>query len=98
MRVHVFEPGFVHRKQEPRYFVMQIGAGGFGYSDGYRYEIQLCNDALQGAAVILFRGDETEFSVPDFDVPEAVYRAAIRQPPGKGDFVDSKGESAQQLW
>ena len=68
MQVHIFEPSFVHRKREPRYFVMQIGADGLGFSDGYRFEIQLCNEVLQGGAVILFRGDEAEFSVREFDV------------------------------
>lgn len=98
MKVQIYERGFVHRKREPRYFVMQIGPGGLGYSDGYRFQIQLCNEALQAAAAILFRGDEAELAVPELDVPEEVYRAALRQLPGNGDFVNSKGESVNQLW
>jgi hypothetical protein len=97
MRVDIIEPNFTHREREPRYFVMQIGSHSSGYADGFRFEIQLCNEALQAGAVILFRGDESEFSVPEFDVPQAVYRAALRQPPGTGDFVDSEGESVQRL-
>lgn len=97
LQVQFFEPNFVHREREPRYYVMQIAPNGFGYDDGFRFEIQLCNEAPQGGAVILFRGDEAEFSVAEFDVPEEVFRAALRQPPGKGDFVDSRGESAQRL-
>jgi hypothetical protein len=94
----MFETNFVHRLREPRYFVSQIGPDGFGYEDGFRYEIQLCNAALQAGAVILFRGDETELHVPEFDVPQAVYQAALRQSPGRGEFVDSRGESAKTLW
>lgn len=98
MEVRVFEAAFEHREQEPRYFVMQLGPDDARYSSGYRYEIQLCNESLQGVAVILFRGDESRLSVPEFQVPEAVYQAALRQNPGKGDFVDSQGESAKQIF
>ncbi len=77
---------------------MQNDVEDMGYVEGFRFQVQLCNDALEGGAVVLFRGDEAEFRVSEFDVPEAVYQAALRQPPGKGDFVDSQGVSAQQLW
>jgi hypothetical protein len=98
MEVRVFEPTFVLPRHEPRFFVMQLGSDDEGYSSGYRFGIQLCNESLQGAAVILFRGDEAQFTVPEFDIPEAVYRAALRQVPGKGDFVDSQGVSVKRLF
>ena len=89
MRFRV-EPEFVHRADEPRYFVRRLDSLDEGWKCGYRWQIQLLNDDEQGAATLEFGPkDGTEFCrFLSFELPAAVVEAARD---GVNDFVDSEG-------
>src|SRR5262245_11579670 len=98
MRGEVIAPDAALATGEARFYVLHLGPDHRGYADGYRYEVQVCDEVLRAAACVLFRGDESELVVPGYDVPAAVFRAAVRQGPGRGDFVDGRGETVWPLW
>jgi hypothetical protein len=87
------EPGFVHTRTEPRYFVLCLDESDNGYSEGFRYEVQLLNDGGEGGGVFQFSDADSEISVPGFEIPSEVVEAARRQQRGSGTYVDSRGES-----
>ncbi len=98
MKLVVFDPEFKHREREPRYFVMQLDERSFGYTEGFRFEVQLLDEEGRGGAVVLFLGDEQHFNCPGASVPEAVFRAALSRSVGNGEFVTSSGEFCPGYW
>ena len=89
------EPGFIHTRKEPRYFVLSLDESDPSYLEGFRYEVQLLNDDGEGAAVVLLTEEDTNISVPGYDLPSRVVDAARRQEKGSGDYVNTVGESVR---
>ena len=85
--------GFVHTEIEPRFFVVRLSDRNRGFKAGYMFEVQLLNDDGTAGAVLNFNEPYQEFSMQAYYVPASVMEAAVRQLKGKGDYVDSYGES-----
>jgi hypothetical protein len=85
--------GFVHRQLEPKYFVMRLAPDDRYFRKGYRFAVQLLNDAGEGGAVLFLRGPSPEFRRGEICVPVEVIASAMRQNEGKGDYVDAHGGS-----
>lgn len=84
---------FLHRSREPRYFVLRMAEHHRHYAAGFRIEVQLLNDDGQGQVVLYLRGPHADYQSGNIFVPSAVIAAALRQMPGKGDYVDESGQS-----
>jgi hypothetical protein len=87
-------PGFVHKKEEPRYFVRPLDAQDQHFGAGCRWQIQFLNDREQGAACLDF-GPEDESEVFDLlavDLPNAVIDAAKS---GISACVDGQGRQRE---
>jgi hypothetical protein len=93
MRFRV-EPGFAHRKEEPRFCVRTLDDEDDGWKCGYRWQIQLLNDVGQGAATIEFgpSDDEDFILFLAVDVPQKVVEAAK-----EGYNCDVDGEGRRRL-
>jgi hypothetical protein len=85
--------GFVHTPIEPRFFVVRLSDRHRGFKAGYQFEVQLLNDDGTAGAVLNFNEPYQAFQMQSFYVPASVMAAAVGQLEGKGDYVDSYGES-----
>ena len=85
------EPGFVHRAEEPRYFVCSINMDHRGWLCGYRWQIQLLNEDGEGLAFVMFGPDDgTDFvNYLAVSIPLPVVEAARS---GVSDYVDEQGQ------
>jgi hypothetical protein len=63
------------------------------YGRGFRFAVQLLNDEGRGDAVLYFHGHHSNFKDAAASVPTGVLAAAMRQVEGKGEYVNSRGES-----
>lgn len=99
MRVMVIATATPLATGKARFFVRQFGPDNCEYAGGDRYEVQVCAEVLRVAACVLFRGDDSELDLAatGYDIPRPVFLAAMRQPMGRGDFVDVQGKSVWPL-
>ena len=88
---------FIHRRSEPRFFVLQLSPRNKEYGSGYRFEVQLLDEAGRAGAVLYFREFHQDFREQEYCVPACVIAAARRQPEGKGDYVDEAGRSCRSF-
>lgn len=89
----VAQEHFVHTRSEPRFFVLRLSPRNKEYGDGYRFEVQLLDEAGRAGAVLYLREVHQEFREQEYYVPGRVIAAALKQVEGKGDYVDENGES-----
>ena len=54
--------------------------------------MQLLDEEGRAVTVISFIGNESPLACDGFEVPEAVFKAALRQSHG-GDYVNARGQS-----
>jgi hypothetical protein len=90
------KPGFVHRSDEPRYFVLRLDARDRGYAAGFRLEVQLLNHAGQGEAVLRLTEPIPGYRTETAYVPAEVIAAAARQPKGQGEMWTRKEQAARR--
>ncbi len=93
MKLEVAYDGFVHRRDEPRFFVMRLVSGDRLFDEGYPLQVQFLDDAGRAGATVYLAANEPAGKIGGFVVTDAVREAASRQAPGRGDYVDSAGES-----
>jgi hypothetical protein len=86
---------FVHTRAEPRFFVLQLSPRNKEYGNGYRFVVQLLDDVGRAGAVLSFCELNQDFRQQEYYVPASVIAAALRQPEGKGDYVDEAGHSCR---
>ena len=63
------------------------------YGAGRLFEIQILDSHGRAKFVVYCGESEQELDIQGHIVPGAVLNAARRQPEGKGDYVNEKGES-----
>lgn len=85
-------PGFRQTNREPRYYVRHLAIGPEN-PDGFTFEIQLLDRRGRAGVVVNFNEGEDSSLLKEYEVPEAVFQAAKRQPMNTGDYVNSEGES-----
>jgi hypothetical protein len=93
MKLEIAYDGFVHRGDEPRFFVMRLASDDVLFEQGYRFEVQFLDEAGHAGASVYLAADEPAGTIDDYTVTDAVHAAASRQAPEQGDYVDSTGES-----
>lgn len=93
LEAHTDGASFVHRRSEPKYFVLHLSESHRHYAAGFRFAVQLLNEDSQGEAVLYFKESCADYNSGSLRVPSEVFAAALRQKPGSGDYVDESGQS-----
>ena len=76
-----------------RYFVLRLHERDYRPTPEACFVVQLPSPEGGPGATGYLRADQTELVVDGEAIPTAVLNAARRQPYGKGDYVNEKGES-----
>jgi hypothetical protein len=74
------------------FFVYCLRSTDQQFAAGNRYEVQVLDDAGRAAQVGYFVDPQLPLVIDGQTIPLAVLKAALRQPSGKGDYVNDLGE------
>jgi hypothetical protein len=76
-----------------KFFVLRLGERHFRPSPDQEIEVQLLDSRGREVRSVFLKSGDAGRVVDDFEIPPAVIEAAWRQEPGKGDYVNARGES-----
>ena len=76
-----------------RYFVHHLSERSYRPSLDVKYAVQILDSRGRAKIVGYIGDDEESFEVDGYEIPPVVLEAARRQPYGKGDYVNERGES-----
>ena len=78
--------------KKERYFVVHLISTDSRYGPDSHFQVQVLDEYERGEHVGYFADPELPLVINGETIPKVVLYAALRQQPGKGDYVNKRGE------